>query len=280
MQQKEENPIIRKPRTKRWVLWVQIIIIVYCSIGIALYYLQDRFLFHPVKLPSTHQFSFDVPFKEISIPFNEEDTLSMVQFFPKDSIRKGIVIYFHGNMGNIQRYARFTHLFTSKGYEVWMPDYPGFGKTTGERTEEKLYSQAYQVKRLAEKKYAADSIIVYGKSFGTGLAAYVASTGNQRSLILETPYYSIPDLFGRYAFMYPTSYMAHYKIPAGKYLQDVRSPIVAFHGTEDEVIPLACAEKLKRAFKQTDRFMTIKDGKHNNIPDSKIYQQVMDSLLR
>ena len=34
--------------------------------------------------------------------------------------------------------------FHNKGYEVWMPDYPDYGKSTGERTEQKLYSLAYE----------------------------------------------------------------------------------------------------------------------------------------
>ena len=106
-----------------------------------------------------------------------------------------------GNKENVERYARFVPLFTRKGYEVWMPDYPGFGKSRGERNEKKLYSQAWQVYRLVNSAYHSDSIILYGKSFGTGLATYIASGNHCRELILETPYYSIPALFGHYAFI-------------------------------------------------------------------------------
>ena len=56
-----------------------------------------------------------------------------------------------------------------------MPDYPGFGKTTGKLTEENMYLEAKEVYKLAHSKFAADSIIVYGKSLGTGVASLIAA---------------------------------------------------------------------------------------------------------
>lgn len=260
---------------------LKVVILLYCGIGIALYYLQDTFLFHPKKLTDGHVFKFDMPFKEWEIPVNKEDNISLIQFFPDDTVkRKGAVIYYHGNRENVERYAPFVNNFTRHGYEVWMPDYPGFGKTTGERNEKKLYEQAYQVKRLVESRYRNDSIILYGKSFGTGIAAYVASISQSKQLILETPYYSIPSLFSTYAFIYPTSYMSDYKIPTAEYLLDVKAPVTIFHGTSDGVIPYRCAAKLKNMLKPGDRFVTIENGKHNNLAGFAIYQQVLDSLLQ
>ena len=187
--------------------WIKVIIICYSAIGIILYYLQGYFLFHPQKLATEHVFRFDVPFKELNIPFNDKDTLNMVKFFPKDSLSKGVVLYFHGNKQNIERYAKFAANFTKHGYEVWMEDYPGFGKSRGERTEKKMNDQALQLYKMAMGKYGKDSIILYGKSFGTGIAAYLASVTDCKRVILETPYYSVPALFSCYAPIYPTNAM-------------------------------------------------------------------------
>ena len=128
-------------------------------------------------------------------------------------------------------------------------------------------------------KYHSDSIIIYGKSLGTGIAAYAASGSNCKELILETPYYSIPDLFHHYAFIYPTSAMANYQIPTWKFLEDVKAPVIIFHGDADRTIPYSCAEKLKKSLKPTDRFFTIENGGHNNLAKTSLYKKVMDSLL-
>ena len=258
---------------------VKILLLIYASIGIALYYLQEKLLFHPEKLESSYIFKFDQKFEELSIPFNAEDTLSLIKFLPPDPVRRGVVVYYHGNMKNITHYAEFAKPFTKAGYEVWMEDYPGFGKSKGERTEKKMYEQAIEVKRMADAKYHADSIIIYGKSLGTGIAAYVASASHAKLLVLETPYYSIPALFGTYAFIYPVSQMSTYKIPTYKYVEEVDFPVVIFHGTRDNVIPLSCAEKLKKQLKPADKFIIVPGADHRDINRSTIYYRVMDSLL-
>jgi len=260
--------------------WLKVLIIIYCSIGIVLYYLQEKFLFHPEKLSHAYVYRFDGPFEEINIPFNETDTINMIKFFPKDSVRRGAVLYFHGNKQNIERYAKFAANFTRHGYEVWMEDYPGFGKSTGQRTEKKLYEQALQIQKMAVSRYGKDSIILYGKSFGTGIAAYVAAETNCKRLILETPYYSIPALFSCYAPIYPSAYMSTYKIRTFRFLEDVHCPVSIFHGTRDGVIPYRCAEKLKHVIKPTDEFITIEKGTHQNLNDFPLFQQKLDSLLR
>jgi hypothetical protein len=270
-----------KVTTKRKVIrWATVIIFVYASAGIALYYLQEKFMFHPEPLSKDFKFRFDLPFKEVNIPMNARDTLNMIQFFPADSMPKGVVIYFHGNKGNVIRYEKDASNFTKNGYEVWIPDFPGFGKTTGKLSEENMYKQATEVYRLAHSKFSGDSIIVYGKSLGTGVASYIASKQKIERLILETPYYSIPDLFSSYAPIYPTGRMAHFKFPVGEYLKEVNAPITIFHGTADKVIFYKNAAKLKKSLKPTDEFITIEGGTHNNLNDFPLFHEKLDSLLK
>lgn len=264
---------------KNILRWTKIIVLLYCLVGIALYYLQDYFLFHPTTLPRYYIYSFDIPFEEVEIPFNRTDTLNMVQFKPANTVRKGVVIYFHGNKGNINRFAKFASNFTRMGYEVWMPDYPGFGKTIGQRSEKILYQQSVQIYKMASTRYKKDSILIYGKSFGSGIAAYLASEYDCKQLILETPYSSIPDLMDSYTFIYPTNRMSNYKIPTYEYLQSVKAPITIFHGTNDGVVPFRCAKKLEQVLKPTDRLITIDGGAHNDLNDFPLYQQQLEALL-
>jgi len=259
--------------------WIKIFVLLYSAIGITLFYLQEKILFHPTVVERNMPWKFDIPFEEIDLPINSTDTFNFVKFFPKDAVKKGVVLYFHGNKGNIKRYVRFVNNFTKHGYEVWMGDYPGFGKSVGDRSEKILYEQAKQLYKMAASKYPADSIIIYGKSLGTGIAAYTAAAGNAQRLILETPYYSIPALFSCYAPIYPNSRMASYKIPTHEYLSEIKYPITIFHGTDDGVIPYRSAGKLKEALKPFDQFITIEGGTHHNLNDYPVFHQKLDSLL-
>jgi alpha-beta hydrolase superfamily lysophospholipase len=271
------QPAISNKQKRRIFRWIKILLLLYVVIGIALYYFQEKIFLHPE--PLTTDYFFKVPFKEVNIPFNKNENFNIVQFFPKDSIRRGVVLYFHGNMKNIYHYAKAANNFTRAGYEVWMPDYPGFGKTTGVLTEKKLYEEALVAYRLANTKYKADSIILYGRSFGTGIASQLATWVDCRRLILETPYYSIPALFAHYAPVYPTSLMSKFKLPVNEYLKDVTVPVTIFHGSDDEVIPYSVTKRLKAVLKPADEFVTIEKGKHNNLNDFPLYHQKLDSLL-
>lgn len=268
-----------KPFNRKIFRWTKIFIIVYCSAGIALYYLQEKIMFHPTPLPPDYQFKFNLPFKEVNIPLNAKDNLNLVQFFPNDSIPKGVVLYFHGNRDNINRYAKYASNFTKHGYEVWITDYPGYGKTTGKFTEENVYMQAMEVYKLANSKFKKDSIIVYGKSLGSGIASYLASKKSCRRLILETPYYSIPDLLISYTPVYPVDAMSHFKFPTGEYLKEVNAPVTIFHGNADWVIPYSCAAKLKKVLKPGDEFITIDKGSHNDLNDFALFHAKLDSVL-
>lgn len=266
-------------RKRKIVKWIQIAIIIYCGIGLAVYYLQDNILFHPKKLESNHVFAFKTKFEEINIPINETDTINLVKFFPTATPKNAVVIYFHGNRENIERYEPFVSVFLEKGYEVWMPDYPGFGKSRGQITEEKLLAQALQIQKMAAGKFSSDSIIIYGKSLGSGIAAYVASLTKNQQLILETPYASIPDIFRSYLYIYPLDRMIQYKIPTTEYLEYTKISVTIFTGSDDWVIPRRCSNKLKTFLKPTDQFIELDNANHQTVNKHPKYLQIMDKIL-
>ena len=247
--------------------------------GIALYFLQDAILFHPVRLKSDHRYDFKELHRDISIPLNKEDTLSLVHFLP-DSQAKGLVLYFHGNKRNIAWYAKYAPYFTRNGYEVIMIDYPGFGKSTGKFTEKVLYEWARQVYRFGRTRYSVDSIIIYGKSMGTGIASWLASREDCSKLLLETPYYDFPSVIRHYLPIYPVGSLLHYQLPTYNYLEFVKAPVSIFHGTEDKVIRLKNAKRLIPILKSTDEFITIPGASHNNLYEFPMMVTKLDSLLR
>lgn len=264
---------------KKWKKWIQIIIIIYCVIGIALYYLQDQILFHPVKIKSTERYNFEVPYKEVNIPYSTSSTINIVQFLVPDSVVQGVVLYFHGNKKNISWYSKFAPYFTKNKYEVWMIDYPGYGKSTGTFTEQRLYDWALLLYKLARVRFSPDSIVIYGKSMGTGIASQLASIRDTRHLILETPYYTLPSIIDNYLPVYPVDQMIHYKFPTWKYLQDVTAPVTIFHGTCDWVIPLRNAKRLRAHLKPGDLFVTVEEASHNDLFTFPVVTQKLDSIL-
>lgn len=270
---------IKKPRRKRWLRWLNILLVIYLLGGVAVYFFQDRMIFHPEAVAADAPYSFPQKHRDVTVTLNEDYKMNVIQFTAPDSVPKGVVLYFHGNMKNIQWYANQADLFTTHNYEVWMPDYPGFGKSTGEITEQALYDYALQLYNMARAKYPPEKIIIYGRSLGSGIAAWLASKKSCRQLVLETPYYSMSSLASRYIPIYPVSTLVKYKIPAYKYLSVVNAPITIIHGTNDKVIPYSNAEKLKTVLKPADQFITVTGGGHNNLADSLEFKEALKKIL-
>jgi uncharacterized protein len=253
------------------------ILLLYLCIGAGIFFTQKLFLLHPVPINRTAVFDIKQPYIEHSFNWLQQRNFSVLQF--TTTHKKGLVLYLHGNKKNAERYALYTTIFTKHGYEVWMPDYPEFGKTEGEATEENLYKAAL----LAYDSMVATTdtlpIIIYGKSLGSGLANYVATKRTCKAVILETPYYSIPSLFKDWVFIYPMQYLSTYNIPSYTYFVQANKPTTIFHGTNDWVIPYRNAKRFMPILKPTDTFITIKAANHTNINQHNIYLHYMDAYL-
>jgi len=260
--------------------WFKILVIIYVLGGVALYFLQDYVLFHPVTLKKDYNYDFPEKHKDINIPITENSNLNIIQFFSTDTVTKGVVLYFHGNKKNISWYAKYPPYFTKHGYEVWIIDYPGFGKSTGKFTEQTLYDWANYMYNFARSRFGADSIIIYGKSMGTGIAAHLASLQPCKRLVLETPYYDYPSVIKHYLPFYPIDWMIHYKIPTHDYLEKVKIPITIFHGTDDWVVTYNNSKKLNHYLKANDEIITINGGSHNDLYKFKETLEKLDSLLK
>jgi uncharacterized protein len=263
---------------KKSFLVLKIVLIIYGVVGILLYSFQKKLLFQSTVLQTDSTYKFTTSYKEQYIEFDSATKLNIIQFQATDTPR-GIVLYFHGNRDNIGHYAPFAPNFTRHQYETWMIDYPGYGKSTGELTEETLYELALQFYKLARKKYEPNEIIIYGKSIGTGIATQLASIRDCKQLILETPYYSIPSILDNYFWMYPVHQMINFKLPTYLYLPKVTAPITIFHGTADELIDYENALELKKLLKPTDQFITIEGGAHNNLNDYPLMQVKLIEIL-
>ena len=263
-------------RTWRWAKWL---VLMYLVLGAILFFTQQLFIFRPRKLPADHQFSFNEPFREINVPVHGEKNVNIIQFTVPDTARRGVVLYFHGNRENIYRYAGQAPFFTGNGYEVWMIDYPGFGKSTGSRTEKILNEDALLLYRMANARFPAEQIVIYGRSLGSGIAARLAMVRECRRLILETPYYSITALAGRYFPIYPVRQLLKFRFPTFEYFEFIEEPITLLHGTRDRVIPYRHSKWLLAKNKNAT-LVTIPDGKHNNLSVFPGFRQALDSLLR
>lgn len=246
----------------------------YALAYLAFFVLQDQFIFFSQRLPPDHVFEFKQPFKEYFIKTDSGDSLNALLFETDESrylSGRGLILYFHGNADNLQRWGNYAVDFTQLGFDILMVDYRGYGKSSGTPSETILYKDAQVVSNWAKENLDYSNLIIYGRSLGTAVASNLAAKVKPEVLILETPFDKINSVLYGFTSTYKFSNVNHIK--------EVTCPIVIFQGTEDWVVPMYSAERLKPYLKKEDRFVVIEGGSHNNLRDFKLYHETLKSVL-
>ncbi|MBT8262403.1 MAG: alpha/beta hydrolase [Bacteroidia bacterium] len=227
------------------------------------YLLQEKFIFLPSKLPQEYVYEFDHDFEELFIETEDGARLNALHF--KQENPRGIIVYYHGNAGDLSRWGEITSYFLQYNYEVLVMDYRTYGKSTGKISEKALYSDAQLFYNKAKELFPEGKIVVYGRSIGTPIAAYVASKNDPKKLILETPFYDFKKLVKDKFPLVPLG-LLKYEFPTAHFADDVKCRIVIIHGTDDGIIPFEMGMQLYSVLPEEERnFITVKGGKHNDL---------------
>ncbi len=254
-------------------------ILLYSIILFILYLFQEKILFQPEELPQDYTFQFDHTFNELFLEAEDGVCLNAIHFTNPNP--KGIILYFHGNRGSLKRWGSIVSFFAKKQYDVVVMDYRSYGKSGGEVSEKNLYNDAQLFYNYILKRYTEDQITLYGRSIGTGIAVRLASDNQPCNLILETPYYDIKDIVESWLPHFPTNMLLRYKIPSGKFIQEVACNITIYHGTNDGVVPYKSGEKLfKSILVPNKRMITIEEGSHNDLIEFDEYLNTIDAVLK
>lgn len=241
---------------------------------------QHWFIFRPKKLPQDFRYQFAIPAEELWIKSDHGGRLNALWFKPTGKkSEKGVVLFFHGNADNLARWGHLHHFFGRFGYDFFVYDYRGYGKSKGERNQDLMYRDALNVYQTVRQYYPDSQIVLYGRSLGSAFAIRAAAEFPARQLILETPFHSMKDLFYTYYPFLPRAFFMRYTFPSDRYLCRVQMPVAAFQGTEDFIVPFASAERLSACLKPQDRFFSVPGAGHNNLLFYDIYNREMERLL-
>jgi alpha-beta hydrolase superfamily lysophospholipase len=253
---------------------------------LAFYFHQEVILFKSEPLAQEYHFTSPHVFQEIFLTSKDDASIHAL-LYKSPLTPKGCILYFHGRGGNLARYWNaIPNTFLTRGYDVLIMDYRGFGKSYGKLSEKALLNDAELLYHYAIKCYPAQNLILYGRSLGTGIATYIASKHLSKMLILEAPYLSILALaemkFSRIPKWFLSAFVK-YHLRADQWIQKVKTPIELFHGTRDRLIPYENSQHLYTLTYSKNpliRLNTIFGGTHNNLSHHPTYQERLDSLLR
>jgi pimeloyl-ACP methyl ester carboxylesterase len=261
-----------------------LILFIILGLGTLFLYLKYNYfkvykrVFQPDKLPADFQFNSTHSFEEIFLPVENGVEIHALHF--KIGFPKGVVLYFHGNEGNINEYLNLADDFLIKGYNLFIIDYRGFGKSNGSiHKPDTLYEDGMFTYDYLTQIYNQENIIVYGKSWGSPIAAYVASKRLQQSLILECPPFNFYDILQCF-YPWPISKLIKFDYSTEKWMSDIKSPVYFFHGVSDRIIPIECSRKLMKTVNVTTNLTVIQSSAHYTLRNHLEYQLQLEKILQ
>lgn len=240
--------------------------------------MQHLFIFRPTTFPVEHVYQHPLPFTEHWIDTPHGGQLNAL-YIPFAGKAKGTVLFFHGNAGTLDQWGYTYTLLHEAGYHLLIYDYRGYGKSTGYRTQERLYQDAEAVYDWLRQRETPERIVLYGRSMGSTFACRVAASRSCRLLILETPFSSMRDLFYSYYPFLPPVFRFKYSFPSRRYLEKVDASVVVFQGTRDFIVPYRNARRLIGALKSGDRFVKIEGGGHRDLSSFERFRHILRNVL-
>lgn len=229
-------------------------------------WLESAMTFHPVRLTADQRVSPPGGAEEVWFTANDGTRLHGWYFAsPRNA---ATVIYFHGNGGNITNVGWLGESLAKRGFNVLLFDYRGYGLSSGSTLDEDdlyLDGDAAWDFVVNEKKAAPDTVVLYGQSLGTAIAADTASRNKAGALILESGFSSASSLAETALPWLPRFLhrLGRNRFESARKLESVRMPVLVTHGDPDEVIPANEGRALFAAANNPKQLLIVPGAGHN-----------------
>lgn len=230
--------------------------------------MKDKLTFFPDKFSEIPKENLPEFSEKRLIKTSDGESLHCFYFSHHSTKKHPLIIYFHGNAGNLyHRFDEATRLYRMN-HNVLLVSYRGYAKSTGTPTEKGIYLDGTAAVDFAIDSlgYAENEVSIFGRSLGTTVAIHIAQMRSFKNLILVTPLTSGKEMavamgLGLLKFIAGDSYNSLEKIKA------VKSRILIIHGDKDEVVPYHMGKRLFDVYLGTKHMVTIKEGGHNDLQD-------------
>lgn len=262
---------------RRIIKWCVVIFLVWSAAIIFLWFQQEKLLFHPE--PLAPKFKFNFPYTSeifIDVPGAKLHALYLRQ--PPEKSR-GIVLFLHGNFGNLKTWFTSPDFWLDTGFDVLMPDYRGFGKSTGHiESEAQLNDDVLRMWEYIAANYKHKKIVLYGRSLGTGLAAKLATRAPADLLVLVSPYENMAQMAREY-YPWVPSFALRYPLKTDELLPQIRIPILLLHGNQDKLISIEHSKRLV-TLNPHARLVEIDGASHGDIHHFDTYTNTLKQALQ
>ncbi|HZW32455.1 MAG TPA: alpha/beta hydrolase [Isosphaeraceae bacterium] len=176
------------------------------------------------------------------------------------------LIYFYGNAMCLS-YARSEFdQFRRLGLNVLIPEYVGFGMSSGSASEKgcQATADAAYDELVSHRGVKPARIVAGGWSLGGAVAVDLAARKPVGGLIIFSTFTSAVDMARRLLPMMPVSLLLRHRFETLHKIGRVECPVLVGHGRLDRIVPFAMGQRLAAAAKGPVTTLWIDQADHND----------------
>ena len=236
---------------------------VYLLVALVVFLFQARLVYFPERDTISTPRSAGLAYEEITLL--TEDNLRLQAWFVPAQNSRAVLLFCHGNAGNISHRIESIALFVRLGLSVLIFDYRGYGQSEGTPSEKGTYLDAGAAWRylVQVRGTAPADIILFGRSMGAAVASWLAVRENPGGLILESAFTSIPDMAARLYPFLPVRILSRIQYNTLENVQRKRCPLLVVHSLDDEIVPFSHGRRIFSSAQEPKKFLELK-GDHNS----------------
>lgn len=232
---------------------------------------MDSFFFNPTAVDAYELGGDVIPAEQVEeVTFTTADGATLYGVWAhQDDPDAPVFLHFHGNTGNIDGYWERVELYWSLGFETFIFDYRGYGRSEGTSTWDSVREDAEGAVAYVSDTTGlpTESITFHGESLGGAAAVMAAGTTTPQVLITEDMFSQADDLIDNATGL---------DLPSGWFLEApfdnvanvplVHAPYLVMHAQEDTYIRPDAANEVYDAANDPKALWFAPGCEHAEIP--------------
>lgn len=262
--------------------------VLYMITVLYIFFRQSAYMYKPDRNVRATPRAINIDYDDVRIKTGDGEVIAgwfIPAFEPEknsDVILAGTtVLICHGNAGNLSDRLDLIMIFHKLNMDVFIFDYRGYGDSTGRPSEAGTYRDALAAWNYLTgvKGIDPESILVYGRSLGGAVAAWLAAEVNAPALVLEATFTSALDVAKKRFPIFPAEQLCRFKYRSIEIITGIRCPVVVAHCKGDRIIPYKFGRRLFEAANKPKLFVELDAAHASGLEVDVEYQRALRKFL-
>lgn len=207
--------------------------------------------------------------------------IPVVGMVPREA--KGTVIHFHGNAQNMSSHWEFAGWLASRGFNVFVFDYRGYGASAGSPEPNGVYEDSVAAIRYVRARPDLEPrrLLAFGQSLGGTQAIVAVGAGERegvRAMAVEATFLSYSSIAGEKVS--GAGLLVSDEYSAERYIAKLAPiPLLLIHGSADPVIPPSHSARLLALAGEPKTYIEVAGGGHIESMTPRFGRTYQDRLV-